>query len=1121
MATFFRISAWVLAVIVILATGMFLYLRNTDLSVYEDEIEGYLSEAIGHEVNVDGKFELHFGKLTHLTAQQIRITNSDWQPDTELLSVGHLSATIDLWSLLSSPIIVEDFEISDVNIRVEKNAEGKSNWDSGKSKDTPGQKEKFDPNLIAFKEVRVEDVHFILVDPERPRPLKVTLEHLTIKPDTSNILNLDLHAEINEIPLRADGKIGPWQNLLDGLDLKIDLDMTLGPVRLTIDGSIADLSTLADVELTLELQGPAIEQVTDLFGLPEFTEGEFKVDSSIHKIADSNQIKLTGNLGAIEISANGNIDRLINPQRAELEFSFSGPDTMHVAEMFGIDGVVDAPFQISGKVAQEGSRFEFSETRTKIGDNTMTINGWIDTRNTIPDGDISVSASGPDFSVIGPFTGISGIPAETFQIDGRIRKTGASVSFDDVKFDVGKNRITAKGAFTGRGGDENEITFSASGPDISMLQAMTGLQGIPKKPFTISAHLRPDKAGFKLEDATGVFGDNRVEVNGVVGTKRGLTGTDLRVKISGSDLMNVSVLARAPYLPAGPFKVAGQIQIDGDLMSFEEATVVTEGFDASAKGTVGLGLKLGEFKLEVSASSPDLADLLQIEFLDRFAGEDFRIEGSISHQADVFALESVHAFIGSMEADIDGTVANDGSVADLELKVNAPDATVLSKLSGYNDLPGGAVSVSGRFRKTLTDLELGRVEFRMGDNLFTADGTLSIKPLHNNSDLRFSATGPDLHQLGLPFGIDLLVAKAFAVSGEINGVPTGFAIENLDAKIGDNTLTGQFTADLRGKPELSGVLSSSYIDARERLNQVSEKNEEASGEKGEFLFSDKALELDWLQQVNIDIDLNIDHLLVRALDVHDFKIGLNLRDGVLSIDPMSFNEADGKVSGNFHLEPTTGGFEIDVSLNVENARLGFLAFEGQDRSTMPSLNGRLELRGTGNSAHELAASSNGVISFAYGAGRTRDLLGFRRLSNLFTQFLRAGKSSDIEDSYISLECAFYQVGVIDGIATTEKLAVQTDKVTVVANGTVKLANEALDLSIRAKPRKGIGISVLGIAKSFVKLGGTLQKPQMELAAKDSVTAAGAAIVTGGLSLFAKGLWDRASSQKGICDIKKQ
>jgi len=72
-----RISVWVLAVFLVLMTAAFMYLRNADLSVYEEQIEGFLSEAIGHKLDVDGLFELHFGKLTEVTAEQITLTNAD------------------------------------------------------------------------------------------------------------------------------------------------------------------------------------------------------------------------------------------------------------------------------------------------------------------------------------------------------------------------------------------------------------------------------------------------------------------------------------------------------------------------------------------------------------------------------------------------------------------------------------------------------------------------------------------------------------------------------------------------------------------------------------------------------------------------------------------------------------------------------------------------------------------------------------------------------------------------------------------------------------------------------------------------------------------------------------
>jgi len=69
---------WRLAAIVLLAVGLFTYLRSADLSVYEDQIEGYLSGKIGHELSVDGLFELNFGSLTQLTAENVTLSNTNW-----------------------------------------------------------------------------------------------------------------------------------------------------------------------------------------------------------------------------------------------------------------------------------------------------------------------------------------------------------------------------------------------------------------------------------------------------------------------------------------------------------------------------------------------------------------------------------------------------------------------------------------------------------------------------------------------------------------------------------------------------------------------------------------------------------------------------------------------------------------------------------------------------------------------------------------------------------------------------------------------------------------------------------------------------------------------------------
>jgi hypothetical protein len=92
--------------------------------------------------------------------------------------------------------------------------------------------------------------------------------------------------------------------------------------------------------------------------------------------------------------------------------------------------------------------------------------------------------------------------------------------------------------------------------------------------------------------------------------------------------------------------------------------------------------------------------------------------------------------------------------------------------------------------------------------------------------------------------------------------------------------------------------------------------------------------------------------------------------------------------------------------------------------------------------------------------------------------------------------------------------------TVLVFGDLDFNNEKLDLAIRAKPREGLGISIGGVVNSFLKLGGTLSKPKLQVDPKGTVVTGGVAVATGGLSLLAKGLFDRLSAQADICAQEK-
>lgn len=1112
-----RIGLWILAVLAVLLAGTYAYLRNADLSVYETQIEGILSEAVGHRVDIDGLFELHFGKVINVIAEEITVSNPNWSSEPIILSVGHFSVSVDLWSLFRGPIVIENMDVQRVRVRLERNEQAGANWDNGRTQADDQPKEAFDRNLIAFRELRIQDVQLAYIDDAREQPLNANLSYLTITPDATNVLDLDLRATINEIPLWADGKLGPWTNLIDGKDVSADLNLFLGESSLAIDGFIADLVSLEGIETSLKLRGPAIERITNALGIPPFAEGEFEVTGKIDAVDNGNLVNVDGKLGAITIFASGNIDRFIAPGRAEFDFNFAGPDAKYVGEVFGLKNVRQAPFQVSGQFNLDGKRYALTETEAQFAAGVVGIDGWIDLSREFPDGDITINSSGPDLSVVGALSGTHGIPAEAFELHGRIQKSGAAWQIDDFNFTVGANRLVVRGELNRGSTAGGQIDVAASGPDISILQDMAGLQGLPAKPFDVSVRLKPDRAGLRLENAVAVFGDNRLEIDGPLGVRDGLTGTDLRIRASGPELHNVALLTGVPYLPSGPFELTGRALIRNDTLRIENARAAVQGIDATADGTIGLVPVAEEFDLKLSASGTDLAGLAPIDFLQKFSGERFEVSGRLGRKPGRFKLDSINASVGSLRAAVDGELASDGTTADLRLSVDAPDAAVLEMLSGMENLPEGPVHAGGRIEKAGSDLEFSDTEFRIGEYRFSTDGRLSRSPRSNRSNLRFAASGPELRQLGLPFGYAALPAKTFSLSGEVNGVPAGFAIEKLVARIGENDIVGEFTADLRGKPEITGIISATYIDLESPILQSPESESEEEPEVArEFLFSNEPLGNAWLQFANFDLDLTSGRAILTRADVHDVHIHTRLWDGRLDIDPLVFRELDGSVAGQLHIEPASNGYSLDASLTVENMHLGITASADHDRTTLPPLSGNAVIGGSGNSLHELLASSNGKVDFQNGAGEMERSWTAHLFGDLVTEVLRSINPLSKPQTRATLECGVYRIDINDGVATIDNVAFQSDRLTIIASGNVDFETEQLDLSMKVMPREGFGVSLGSIANSLMKLGGTLQEPKVQIDAASSVKTTGVAVATGGLSLIARGLLNRVSPESDLC-----
>jgi len=347
-------------------------------------------------------------------------------------------------------------------------------------------------------------------------------------------------------------------------------------------------------------------------------------------------------------------------------------------------------------------------------------------------------------------------------------------------------------------------------------------------------------------------------------------------------------------------------------------------------------------------------------------------------------------------------------------------------------------------------------------------------------------------------------------------------MQGFIARIGDNDIQGEFKAELKDKPVLSGSLGSAYLDLSDRLQDAAKKEvakRESTEEDGLF-FSDEPLGSGWLQAANLDFNVSVDTLIANQASVSDLRVGLELKDGVLTVVPVSFRDVDGSFEATLQLVPQDGGYELATSLLAGNVRLGTLGSEDQEKAARPPLDGQVEFRGVGRSLHEIMASAHGRVSLRQGSGQIPNR-NSRILGDLVLEVIRTLNPLRSKEKYRRLDCGIYEVTIEQGVAKLDEIAIQTDNLTTLASGQINLATEKIDVGVRAKPREGLGVSLAGLTTSFIKIGGTLNSPQLTLDTKGTATTTGVAVATGGISLIAKGLADRLSGAADLCAPKQE
>lgn len=127
--TIIWLSSVVFAIVVLgLLAASYFIVRGLALGKFRAEIVAQVEAATGRSFSVGETLEIGFSKGLVIRANDLSLGNVDWANEAQLVSVGLAEARLALWPLLRGTLSIENVGLDDVELFLERDAAGRTNW---------------------------------------------------------------------------------------------------------------------------------------------------------------------------------------------------------------------------------------------------------------------------------------------------------------------------------------------------------------------------------------------------------------------------------------------------------------------------------------------------------------------------------------------------------------------------------------------------------------------------------------------------------------------------------------------------------------------------------------------------------------------------------------------------------------------------------------------------------------------------------------------------------------------------------------------------------------------------------------------------------------------------------
>ncbi|MCA1325219.1 AsmA family protein [Herbaspirillum sp. alder98] len=351
-----------------------------------------------------------------------------------------------------------------------------------------------------------------------------------------------------------------------------------------------------------------------------------------------------------------------------------------------------------------------------------------------------------------------------------------------------------------------------------------------------------------------------------------------------------------------------------------------------------------------------------------------------------------------------------------------------------------------------------RAEGKVGKTHVVLSGVLPSPRRLLEFELKLGLSGDSLADLYPATRVPLPATAPFQVSGQLSGARADLTATQWDwhyrkfaGSIGHSDIRGEAQYLQREpRPILRATIQSDKLMPGDLVPSLGQQ-EKRRGSKPDRTLSSRQFDPEKWDAMDADITVTAQRVeQLPKIALQDLRFVLHLKDRLLTIDPLHFALAEGRVDGRVTMDARQKQMRAQAELEAQALRLRKLFPSlASMQGSFGQLDAHARLAGTGNSIAALLASAEGGVKARVSEGAVSKFIleaaGLNVADAVFAKLYR--------DRQVHLNCAVADIDVKAGQAHFKQFVVDTDDAVIDVTGHIDLAQEQLDLDIRPQSRE--------------------------------------------------------------------